>query len=281
MNQNPLLSDTPQSCCPPGAIPFAKEDPNYVPKGAMIKYDGVNAYCIGRGTKCLIFIHDIFGLDSGLNKQHCDTLSANLPDYYVVAPDFYPDGNLLGNDPVKERGNGIIAKLIWPLCCCKLMGFIARHGWDENSGDIFNKTTTHFLNQGVNSFALLGFCWGAYIGFKACAEALHRDRIICNLSCHPSVNTIAPRFSEKEMEIVKAVNCPQFVAATKHEPANWKPGSTVEQAVNAKPFAAQNEFYLYNNESHGFVTRGDSSIEATRLAIQDCLNKIVAFIKKF
>jgi dienelactone hydrolase len=283
-NTNPVHGDTatttPGSCCPPGAIGFAREDPNYVPKGKMITYEGVTAYATGSGTKCLIFIHDIYGLNSGLNKQHVDTLAEHLSDYFVVAPDFFPDGNLLGDDPLVERGSAVMNKVFWTILSCKICGFITRHGWDESSGDIFNKTTTYYLSQGVNSFSIIGFCWGAYVGFKACAEARHKDRILCNLSCHPSVHTIAPRFKEKEMEVVEAVNCPQLIASTKQEPAAWKPGGDVEKALSKKPFAALNEFYAYE-EDHGLMTRGDSSKESTRLAIEDCLNKIVLFIKRF
>lgn len=271
-----------ENCCPPDSIPFLEEDPNYVPQGEMINYNGVHAYCIGNGKKCLIFLHDIFGLNSGMNKQHCDTLAKYLADYVVVAPDFFPTGNILGDDPLKERGSAIIPKLIWPLCCCKLFGFLQRHSWDNSSGDIFNKTTEYFLSEkGVESFALLGFCWGSYIAFKACGEANHRIRILCNLSCHPSVHSLAGRFNEKEIDIVERVNCPQFVAATKNEPSSWKPGGEIQSLLSKKAFAQHNEFVVYDQMSHGFVTRGDTKDKATREAIQDCLTKIIHYLHKF
>ncbi len=173
-------------------------------------------------------------------------------------------------------------KILWALCCCKFLGFIQRHGWDNSSGGIFNKTTQFFIQQrNVQSFALLGFCWGSYIGFKACGEAVHKERIFCNLSCHPSVSTIGGRFSEKDTDIVELVNCPQFVASTKQEPASWKPGGEIHQLLNKKSFATLNEFHLFDKENHGFVTRGDTKNAATREAIQDCLNKIVVFLHKF
>ncbi len=254
------------TCCPPDSIPFLEEDPNYVPKGDMIDYDGVHAYCIGNGSKCLIFIHDIFGLNSGLNKQHCDTLAEYLPDYIVVAPDFFPNGTILED---QARGGNRDA-------------YVIRHGWDHSSGGIFNKTTQFFIQQrNVQSFALLGFCWGSYIGFKACGEAVHKDRIFCNLSCHPSVVTVGGRFNERDTDIVELVNCPQFVASTKGEPASWKPGGEIEAQLQRKPFAASNEFYVYEEEVHGFVTRGDLKNVTTNHAILDCLNKILSFLRKF
>jgi dienelactone hydrolase len=278
---NKSLLDNQGDCCPKDAIPFKQEDPNYVPKGLMINYDGVSAYCVGSGSKCVMFLHDIFGLNSGMNKQHCDTLSEALSDYIIIAPDFFPDGNVVSDAALKERGNTLMRKLLWPICCgCTLFSFITNHGWKEGSEAIFNKTTSYMMkDRGVTSFVLMGICWGSYIAYKACYLATHADRIVCNLSVHPSVATLSPRFNEKEMDHVNAVNCPQFVACTKQEPASWKPNGIVEQTLAKKPFGTKNEFLLYN-EDHGFFTRGDTKNEKTRLAIQDCLNKMVAFIKK-
>jgi hypothetical protein len=82
----------------------------------------------------------------------------------------------------------------------------------------------------------------------------------------------------KPMDIANAVKCPQFVAATKNEPASWKSGGAVEQALAAKPFAASNKFYDYPGETHGFMTRGDTKLEPTRVAIGDVLDKICLFV---
>ncbi len=54
----------------------------------------------------------------------------------------------------------------------------------------------------------------------------------------------------------------------------------VQVALSTKPFAAQNEHYLYLEESHGFVTRGDTKIEATRAAIEEILCNAAKFVNK-
>lgn len=56
----------PKSCCPDGALPQLSEDPSYVVKGRMVKYNGVDAYLVGSGKRCIILIHDIFGLHNGV-----------------------------------------------------------------------------------------------------------------------------------------------------------------------------------------------------------------------
>lgn len=271
-----------KSCCPAGSIPFLKEDPNYVPKGSMVMYHGVNAYQVGNGKKCLLIIHDIFGLHSGMHKIVCDTLADSLPGYIVIAPDFFPDGAIFGDDPLPQRGSGLLCKILSAVFCRGFLGYIARHSWYHGCKDIFDKSTTYLTSErGVEEFALMGFCWGAYIAFKACADATDKDKIFCNISCHPSVSNLASTYKEKEIDVVNGVNCPQFVASSKDEAKGWKPRGTVEKALATKPFSNLNEFYVYEKEFHGFVVRGDTKIEATRIAIENCLNRIVNFLHKF
>jgi hypothetical protein len=66
-------------CCPPGAEPFKEEDPNYKPKGSIETFHGVEAYVTVNDSVradnqsdkrlCLIYIHDLFGLNSGNNNN--------------------------------------------------------------------------------------------------------------------------------------------------------------------------------------------------------------------
>ena len=100
------------------------------------------------------------------------------------------------------------------------------------------------------------------------------------MSCHPSVHSICSMVKDNQMAIVNGVTCPQLVIATKDEPADWKPNGLVQKALADKEFAAANEFYLYDQESHGFVPRGDTNIEHTKVAIGEAINKIVCFVNK-
>lgn len=246
----------------------------------MVQYDMVSAYAVGEGKKAIIFIHDMFGLNSGMNKLICDTLSDRLKDTVVIAPDFFIFGNVFGNDPLKERGVWLLPKMIWMICCCKAINFFQKYSWDNVAGSVFDKTTSYLLSKGVDKFIPLGFCYGAYVGFRACGSALHRENIIANMSCHPSVGGVAWLTSEKEQDIIDAVNCPQMVASTPQEPIDWHPNGKTQTFFDQKSFGSQCEYYHYK-EVHGFMTRGDTTVRATRDAVGDCLNKIVAFVNKF
>jgi dienelactone hydrolase len=266
-------------CCPPDSVPFLPEDPSYMPQGSMVTYDGVNAYQVGTGRKALIFIHDLFGLPSGMNKLLCDKFAEGLPGYTVIAPDFFPHGLLMGDDPLKERGAGVMNKIIWVVCTCKIWGYIQKCSWDNIAGEVFNKTTTYLVGLGVEAIAVQGNCYGAYVVYKACNLATHKHLIRAGLSAHPSLNTLCPRYKDNEMDLVSGVECPQLIVSTYNEPNDWKPGGKVEKALVAK-FGDDCEIYAFNTEKHGFFTRGDTKKETTRLAVEDCLYKSIAFIRK-
>lgn len=268
-------------CCPPGAIPFLPEDPNYVPRGEMVSFDDATAYQVGRGTKALIFIHDLFGLPNGLNKYVCDKFSEGLPDYLVIAPDFFPNGLIFGDDPLLERGSSILRKALWTVFTCKLWGYIAKVSWENVAGEVFNKTTTYLYQQGVTDIVLQGNCWGSYLAFKACNVADHKHLIRGSISAHPSLHNLAVFYSEDAMALVRGVECPQMIASTKDEPSSWKPGGIVEKTLRDHvAIGSKCELYVYPREAHGFFTRGDTSNENTRAAIEDLLNKSIAFIHK-
>ena len=174
-----------KSCCPDNAHGFLVEDPSYQPLGKAIEFEGVNAYVVGSGSTCIVFIHDIFGLDSGMNKLICDSLSAKLNGVTIIAPDFYPEGNLLREDELAFRGaSQLMWKFIWLFFTCRVCAFpsfIRKTNWENSSAEIFNKVTSHLISDyGCAKFIPLGFCWGSYIGFKACNSALHKEQIVGN-----------------------------------------------------------------------------------------------------
>lgn len=277
---NAKMSEKRASCCPEGAIPFLKEDPNYVVKGEMIEYDGIQAYRVGSGSKCVMMIHDIFGMQNGMHRLLCDKLSEGLPGYTIIAPNFFRHGNIFGDDPLPQRGIWIMPKLLWLFVSCQFNSTVQKISWENSAGEAFNKTTAYLKQQGVTAIATIGFCYGTYIGFKASLVAEHKDLIFANISFHPSVSGLAPKYHENEMDIVNAAHCPQLVASTMDEPASWRPGGIIEKTLKDKAFGEVCEFYDYPGEHHGFMVRGETKIEATRVAIEDGLNKAVRFVEK-
>jgi len=168
-----------KTCCPENSLPFLAEDASYEPKGEMIEFAEVNAYIVGAGPIGIIFIHDIFGLPSGMNKLLCDTISAKIPNATVIAPDFFRGDYLCRDDPLVERGSALQWKVIWSIMSCRVCGYIQKYSWDNCAEEIFNKVTAHLISAyNVERFIPLGFCWGAYVGWKACVATQHKDKIV-------------------------------------------------------------------------------------------------------
>ena len=57
-------------CCPKGSWPQLASD--YAPKGETLDIGGVKTYHIGEGNKTIVFIEDIFGVDSGRHRAIAD-----------------------------------------------------------------------------------------------------------------------------------------------------------------------------------------------------------------
>lgn len=274
-----------QACCPDNAYPFKAEDPNYQAQGSMITLPNCSyqAYSVGSGKHAVLFIHDIFGLPTGMNKQICDQYAEQMPNHIILAPDFFKDyGYLCGNDPLTSRNrSALTAKILWALCCCRLFSFIRQHNWQGVVGEIFDGSMSYLLNDlKVDSVVTLGVCWGSYVNFKAMSASSYANRILANVSIHPSVHSLASMYGDKEMDLVEAACCPQLIAATKDEPPAWKPNGKVDQALRKKAFAADCEFYVYGGQNHGFFSRGDSTNAETLAAMTDFFDNSIRFIRK-
>lgn len=117
-------------------------------------------------------------MPSGINKLICDTLSEKIPNATILAPDFFKGDLLCREDPLVERGRALSWKIIWPIVSCRVCGYIQKFSWDNCAEEIFNKVTSHMISaHHVQKFVTLGFCWGAYVGWRACGSARHKDMI--------------------------------------------------------------------------------------------------------
>lgn len=103
------MMNSKNSCCPENSLPYLPEDPNYQNKGTVVKIpiegqdqsQTITVYTVGKGRRCVVLIHDIFGLNTGNHKKLCDFIAEKLLDSVVIAPDFFPDGGLWGTSEVR------------------------------------------------------------------------------------------------------------------------------------------------------------------------------------
>eukprot|EP00166_Cyanidium_caldarium_P001090 ctg_1492.g537 len=83
-------------CCPPGSWPALQVD--YKPRGTMKDIGkGVQAYVVGSGSRGIIVLPDVFGVESGHSKAICDAFAD--AGFVAVLPDMFRGGALQPRDP--------------------------------------------------------------------------------------------------------------------------------------------------------------------------------------
>jgi len=218
------------ACCPPGSEPELAS--TYVPRGKVEKLDGLDLYCVGTvGANAIIVITDIFGPDSGRHKLICDQYAD--AGFYVAIPDLF-------------RGNSYSS-----VDFTQLGEWCAKFTWSILKKDI--DTVVSFLEKrGVSSFGIVGFCWGSWVVFHACASS----KFSVGVSYHPSVTNCASLYGENDIELTKAIQCPQLLLPASNDPDTYKTGATITELKN-KPFGNDCETVVFPDMVHGWVPRGD------------------------
>jgi len=264
-------------CCPEGSLPHLTEDSTYQVQGTMLETNGISLYLTGTGEFCVMLIHDIFGLSSGHHKQVCDILTTMMPNTCVVAPNFFESGDIIENDRLLFSSCWTLPKFLCSIIDGRFMRQVRTHPWEGKVQETFDKAVEFMMDQkGVKNFGLMGLCWGSYVGFKACVLSKFKDKIICNVSCHPSVKVVAEKFNERDTEIVRHVECPQLVLSTTLDPTSWKPGGEIQKILDSKTFKVPSSFSLYKHQ-HGFVSRGNFSNKKIINSVTDVLEKSKLF----
>merc|ERR1712204_7864 len=120
--------------------------------------------------------------------------------------------------------------------------------------------------QHAERFAMVGFCWGAWIVFKASASAILASSVTCGVSFHPSVHNQERAFGGDDIQLCASVKVPQLVHATNDEPKEWKSGGEAENALRMNPDVGDAKLRFVTHAWHGFMiqscTRPDSEMSA-------------------
>jgi hypothetical protein len=68
--------------------------------------------------------------------------------------------------------------------------FICRYPWGSCRVDLQNAIDYARKTHGATQFVTVGFCWGAWATFQACADQQFKDVILGGASFHPSVHVV-------------------------------------------------------------------------------------------
>ena len=114
-----------------------------------------DAYETGEGTKGLIVVQEIFGVNNHIRSV---TDRAAAAGYRAIAPAFFDriqPGIELGYEP-EDLGTGV--------------GYAGKLKWDDTMADV-TAAAEHLRAQGCTSVGITGFCWGGSTTWRSAAMA--------------------------------------------------------------------------------------------------------------
>jgi len=220
-----------------------------------VKVDDLQIYQVGSGDKGIVVAEEVFGIDSGRLKHICDLL-ANA-GFNVVMPDFFRGDNMPDNGDFTRFGD-----------------WIKKFPWSKVEQDLFGKAVPLLEQNGAKSIGILGFCWGSWVVFHASSS----DKIHAGVSAHPSVR-VAGMLGENELDLSKAIKCPQLIMPAGNDPDNVKKGGAHIEELKKKSFGDKCEVVEFA-QNHGWVPRGDISDPEVAKGFKDAMDLTIAFFRK-
>lgn len=114
-----------------------------------------DAYDIGEGTRGIVMIQEIFGVNDHIRSVADRAAAAG---YRVVAPGFFDRA-----EPGVELGYDAEGRTAG-------MGYASRLNWDDTMADL-TAAVEYLRSQGVTSVGVVGFCWGGTAAWLAASRA--------------------------------------------------------------------------------------------------------------
>lgn len=255
------------SCCPPGSWPALVEadQPNSSYNGNEMDIgDGVMAYVVEppAGTTCvggLISFQDIYQYNTGRCKGVMDQFAQE--GYVVVHVDF------VGTDVYTDDQN--------------LMDWVRARSYTEFIQPRLIKTVIPFLKSKIGNdqkkIGAIGFCWGCYIAFQACADVQQQDTIAATALFHPTfqLNSAFPNADPESKDIAQQVKCPTLLIPAGNDPEFVGPtGSIMTILQQSSPTSKS---IVLSDMQHGFVNRGDVTDPNVKRDVQIALQHAIDF----
>eukprot|EP01061_Rhynchopus_euleeides_P046955 TRINITY_DN915_c0_g1_i3.p2 TRINITY_DN915_c0_g1~~TRINITY_DN915_c0_g1_i3.p2 ORF type:complete len:160 (+),score=66.93 TRINITY_DN915_c0_g1_i3:392-871(+) len=146
-----------------------------------------------------------------------------------------------------------------------------------------------YAEKGVKKAVVYGFCLGGWLGFHL-SSRVTAVPIVAGASAHPSL-VAEGVIGGNPVSLGDTTKCPWLLhpagkADEGGDPEYYDKDGDVVKKLEER-FAGQNETFRFEDQAHGFVTRGSitngtacGSGEATDAAIKKSLGLTVAFFKK-
>jgi len=264
-------------CCPPGSLPYLASE--YTPIGSKVLLEDAVAtefYHTGDAAskKCLIFVPDIWGWDSGRTRSIADSMSSQSGMQVVVPKLLVPcfeggsDGDGLPPDfDMATRGH--------------LFGeYIKTITYEDVLKPRFESVIQAMKQKGVEQFYLAGCCWGGWAACKLLADpvAFSSSTFVCGAIFHPSITLEEAKYGGDTLALVSAVSTPLLFMPAGNDPDLYRPGGALLEAIKSK--FETSDSIDFPEMKHGWVPRGDITDAATARDCELAINAALAFFAK-
>jgi dienelactone hydrolase len=244
------------TCCPKKSHGAMKPVPGH--RGSEYQIAGnLNLYHVGQGNKAIIFIHDIYGIDSGRSRLVADEFAAQ--GYQV----FFPD--LLRGDTFPDNG--------------KFDGFgewLKKHPVMRVTDDVINYVVPHAKSKGVTSIGLIGFCWGTYVMTHL---SLRHPEFKAVVHPHPAYQ-IFSMLGEDGPTALSKVTIPQFYMPAGNDDVGLKPNGALI-ALLKKNLGEKVKSVEFPKMQHGWFVRGDLADPQTATDCKETFRLSIEFFNKY
>lgn len=281
--ENAALEGSHPCCCPPSGLPYlansglavSEYHEKYTQQGTIVSTgDGgaalefYEASPAGTFSSAVIVVPDVWGWNSGRTRAICDTLTND--GYLVVCPKLLQppleggtDGDgLPPNFNIAERGQdfGPWAKQI---------------PWIGKCDGQMDSLLQYLDSKGVQKIGMLGMCWGGWIVFHTSAIS---DKVVCGAIPHPSCQ-IEGMHGGDLMELTKSVKAPMLMMPADGDMETYLPDGDVVKTLQATNPKSRSMPFL--DMKHGWVPRGDMSVEKTANDVKKAISAIQEWLKEF
>jgi dienelactone hydrolase len=286
-------------CCPEGSLPAANDNVQMkAPEGTIVTTTPPNdqekpmdIYVTGvadlaNASRIVLIFSDVFGYTSGRHRQFADSLAVALGSgTAVVLPDLFR-----GNPPMQP------AKLPFGLLNFTRIGDILgvpgmiyklkfKYGRDAIIDKAIKRSVFPFLeSRGVNlahvGLSCVGFCYGGWVVTRCLADL---ENFRCGVGIHPSSFEVETNVhGGSMMDLAKHIGAtPLLFLPARNDSGHIKPGGDVTATLAASRGLAETEISVpFPQMTHGWVTRGDRSLETVQRDQDLALDLTVQFIKE-
>jgi dienelactone hydrolase len=250
------------SCCPPGSWPALEEQPGSYSGQEEDIGNGVKAYVVkpqGAVKGGIISFPDIFLYDSARNKGVADQFAE--AGFVVVHVDFVGPTDVYTDDQ-------------------NLMDWVRARSYADFIKPRLMESVIPYLKGLVGDdkkIGAVGFCWGCYIAFQACADPDVKDTIVATALFHPTLQLNGAFDKDPESkDIAEHVTCPTLFVPAGNDPEFLGPNGPVMQILQAT--CPSSKSVVMPEMKHGFVGRGDILDPAVKRDVQATLELAISFL---